>query len=864
MIQEMIRVLLDIVTDLWDLNRMELHAASGPDAGWRSTMTREYMGRTFAALLFVAFLVSPSFARLTGVTGYAGNLGFSCGSCHDGGETPLVRLEGPRQVVAGERVSYRFTVESASSAQSFAGFDVAVSGGVLVPLAGEGSRSDNGELVHDAPKASARGQTSWEFEWRAPIAVGPQTLHASGLSANGNGQRTGDGFASTSLAIEVEAPPCLGDCNGDGRVSVGELVRGVRIALRRAEVDSCATFDRDGDGTVSIAEIIAAVQNALRGCGHEIQPTPTPSPEPTRRASPTPGICATPTAVPAGARASEWTTYAGTHARTFFNSRESRITRQNVSMLRPKWRYQTGAVVTASPTVAFIEVPGEGAIKIVITPSWDGNVYALRASNGTRLWHFPMKPHPGAAFPYAASAAVATVEGEQRIYVAGGMTMYCLSAASGELVWAFDAGTGCSDCDRRTERNEILSSATVADGKVFFGMDVNEGSPGKGGAFAVDAANGTLVWFFDLETQATCRPDAGDDVRRFDGFHSAEELGLPTDFFTTRDGCDFARSSTACGNIWSSFAVDEQRRALFIASSNCETDNDPQTVQPPPPMPAFDEAIFSLDFDGVPRWRWRPREIDNMDLAFGAVPNLFTAVIEGTPREVVGVGNKDGTYYVLDRDGVNQVSGVVEPYWQTKVVPGGSIGGIIATAAVGEGKVLFSTAIGFDLADPQRPAAWALDANTGDVLWSNPMAQPSYAPTSAIPGVVFMGSLFAGRVVAYDSESGEVLYRSPSLAGPVASAPAVVDGEVFIGGGVGTRGSPTSIAHLQSLVDSPIAAFCLPDACDCPTELCDDGDPCTYDFYEDNGACASEDAPDGLRCTEGEEEGTCRAGMCIF
>jgi len=41
-------------------------------------------------------------------------------------------------------------------------------------------------------------------------------------------------------------------------------------------------------------------------------------------------------------------------------------------------------------------------------------------------------------------------------------------------------------------------------------------------------------------------------------------------------------------------------------------------------MPPYDEAIFALDYDGVPVWRWRPREVDNDDLAFGAAPNLFT------------------------------------------------------------------------------------------------------------------------------------------------------------------------------------------------------------------------------------------------
>ena len=40
-------------------------------------------------------------------------------------------------------------------------------------------------------------------------------------------------------------------------------------------------------------------------------------------------------------------------------------------------------------------------------------------------------------------------------------------------------------------------------------------------------------------------------------------------------------------------------------------------------MPPYDEALVALDFDGNPAWRWRPREVDNDDLAFGATPNLF-------------------------------------------------------------------------------------------------------------------------------------------------------------------------------------------------------------------------------------------------
>jgi outer membrane protein assembly factor BamB len=556
----------------------------------------------------------------------------------------------------------------------------------------------------------------------------------------------------------------------------------------------------------------------------------------------------------------EWATYGGSQERRFFNPFETRITRDTVASLRPKWTYLTAAIVTASPTVAYVEVPGEGRIKIVFVSSWDGNLYALRASNGSRLWSFAMKPQPGASYPQAGPAEVATVAGEQRVYIAGGMTLYSLNAATGALRWEFDAGTGCTTCDTLTERNQIESSPAVVGDLVVFGMDVNDRWPGKGGVFAVDAVDGRLAWYFDLDTGATCRPFSTDAVRRFDGFHSAEELGLPEDFFATRPGCDFDRRWTGCGNVWSSFAVDYTRRLLYTASSNCDTDNDPSTFAPPPPMPPYEEALFALSFEGDPVWVWRPREVDNQDLSFGAVPNLFETEIGGEVRQVVGVGNKDGTYYLLDRGGVNTLTGRVEPYWQTNVVPGGAIGGIIASAAVGADKILFTTAIGLSLNNPQRPAAHALRQSDGAILWGELRASPSYAPTTAVPTVTFMGTLFAG-FVARDADSGELLHSFP-IFGPVASAATPIDGELFVGAGVGDRGvNPNSEAYRTSIIPSPISAFCLPDASDCPSSLCDDGDPCTYDFHG-SGGCESEPAPDGIPCTVAGEAGRCVAGSC--
>jgi outer membrane protein assembly factor BamB len=560
--------------------------------------------------------------------------------------------------------------------------------------------------------------------------------------------------------------------------------------------------------------------------------------------------------------ASEWRTYGGSLARTNFNADEQTITRENASRLVPLWRFTTAAAVTASPIIAFVDVPGEGSVQTVFAPSWDGHLYALRADSGEILWTFAFKPHPGASYPAASSATVEDIDGRRLVFIGAGMTMYCLHAATGELQWQFEAGTGCTDCDSRTERNEVESSPAVFEGVVYFGMDINDTGDAKGGFFAVDARTGTLVWYFDLETVSTCRPRADDQIRRFDGYHSSAALGLPEDFFATREGCGFDRTGTSCGNIWSSAAIDPERRQLFAASSNCDTDESPDTPEPPPPMPPFDAAVFSLTLDGLPVWRWRPRDVDNDDLGFGAVPNLFTAEIGGESREVVGLGMKDGTYYLLDRDGTNELTGNVEPYWRTKVVPGGDIGGIISSAAVGEGKVVFSTAFGLDIAAPQRPTAWALNASDGSVLWSVFDAPPSYSPTTAIPGLAFMGSV-EGAVHAHDTDDGEQVVRF-SVGAPNGSAAVAVGGRVYAGGGIGERGgNPTRISYVTSLLPSPISAFCVAGTEGCPEGGgCNDGNTCTEDVAGAAG-CENTNLPDGTTCTIGVYPGQCAAGECI-
>ncbi|MFQ5668193.1 MAG: hypothetical protein ACE5I7_17400 [Candidatus Binatia bacterium] len=92
-------------------------------------------------------------------------------------------------------------------------------------------------------------------------------------------------------------PGCIGDCDGDGAVTIDELLVLVNNALGEVEAGVCGAGDANADGLITIDEILTAVNNALNGC-----PAPTPTatavstatPAPTATSTDTPAESATP------------------------------------------------------------------------------------------------------------------------------------------------------------------------------------------------------------------------------------------------------------------------------------------------------------------------------------------------------------------------------------------------------------------------------------------------------------------------------------------------------------------------------------------------------------------------------------------
>lgn len=98
----------------------------------------------------------------------------------------------------------------------------------------------------------------------AATAVGTYPLVCGGPNSatNAGGNQVPANCQDGEVIVQTNLP---GDCNGDGVVTIDELILGVNIALNLRPVADCPAFDTDFSGSVSVGELIAAVNVALRG-----------------------------------------------------------------------------------------------------------------------------------------------------------------------------------------------------------------------------------------------------------------------------------------------------------------------------------------------------------------------------------------------------------------------------------------------------------------------------------------------------------------------------------------------------------------------------------------------------------------------
>jgi hypothetical protein len=109
----------------------------------------------------------------------------------------------------------------------------------------------------DGSSASHWSNVLFPNELMEPFFTDP--IHDVGLAAQA--------LADMGWTLGHQTGGCAADCNGDGEVSIDELITAINIALGTAPLSACSAVDTNGNGTVEVSELVAGVASALQGCG---------------------------------------------------------------------------------------------------------------------------------------------------------------------------------------------------------------------------------------------------------------------------------------------------------------------------------------------------------------------------------------------------------------------------------------------------------------------------------------------------------------------------------------------------------------------------------------------------------------------
>lgn len=140
--------------------------------------------------------------------------------------------------------------------------------------AARGETCDDGNTAdYDCCTVTCAAQPSGTLCGTADVCDGTETCDGAGVCLRGTPLDCDDQDPSTADTCDprtgcsnLSNSTCIGDCSADGRVTIDELVRMVRVALGGLSTAFCPSGDVNGDGRVMIEELVAATANALMGC----------------------------------------------------------------------------------------------------------------------------------------------------------------------------------------------------------------------------------------------------------------------------------------------------------------------------------------------------------------------------------------------------------------------------------------------------------------------------------------------------------------------------------------------------------------------------------------------------------------------
>ncbi|HEY7948365.1 MAG TPA: PQQ-binding-like beta-propeller repeat protein, partial [Acidimicrobiales bacterium] len=220
------------------------------------------------------------------------------------------------------------------------------------------------------------------------------------------------------------------------------------------------------------------------------------------------------------------------------------------------------------------------------------------------------------------------------------------------------------------------------------------------------------------------------------------------------------------GGVWGSPTIDAGDGSVYVVTGN------PGCGQSGSLAPSIIKLSASLTL--VSSWTVPAAQQSAGDADFGSTPTLFTAVIGGQARLLVGAVNKDGIFYAWDR--TNLAAG---PVWQTTIATGSGdpFAGSIISAAYDGSRLYVGGGNTTINGSSCQGSIDALDPATGNFLWRSCRSAHVSAGNIAVPGVVV--AAVGSALVFLNASNGTQLF-SYSVPGQIQGSANVSGGIVYI------------------------------------------------------------------------------------
>jgi polyvinyl alcohol dehydrogenase (cytochrome) len=536
--------------------------------------------------------------------------------------------------------------------------------------------------------------------------------------------------------------------------------------------------------------------------------------------------------------AKDWPTYNGDFIGTRHNRGETAIDRSNAGRLEERWRFpakESGleiGVIHATPIVVdgyvyfgtatdptFYKVSPDGKLRW----SYRNAAYGRGRSQPER--------RPGdersrnARFQSSPEGVLGSALVTQDTVYFGdiGGWFYALDRATGSERWKVNSRSAAFPGAHPL--NAFFASPILADGKLIVAGGALEqvvnafpgyrGCNGRGFVMALDPTSGRVVWKYDvgpkpqpLNPPITIKDSWGDHV-----FYYGPSTSI----------------------VWSTPSFDPGSGTIFFGT---DANNSPRRPTPDDPRLCTREsdAVIALAVrDGSERWvtqicpgdvwtlgmrSYDPQDGRYKDQAIGDTPKIYTIPVKGKATKVVGVGCKNGGFYILCAEdgailhhtpvyaGPPAYPLMPTPDRRMLALPG--VAGGLQTGCATDGEKIFTNGLDcLQLASQEklnsfpkpptggRVVAISLDTLTEHWRHERPkvgslgglkpkpiykdVGDPVASGVAVANGVIYFTTVASGKLLALDSATGSVL-KEIDL-GPVWSGPSVSRGRVYLGTG---------------------------------------------------------------------------------